>query len=147
MLSHLRSDSARSKKPHSQQPKTVVIAKAPSDIAAAAAMSDDDPDESPKANWMQLMKQKKQVKESTLARMIRVRHAVLVVQVCSRVKALNQMSLQDGILLSSIGCISDHCTLFLEGCKFHWLPQQQTHDQCLHTCNESFGAQVLRNNS
>jgi len=40
--------------------------------------------DSPKGNWMALMKQKKAEKEQGVARMIRIKHAVLVIQVGTR---------------------------------------------------------------
>lgn len=44
--------------------------------------------DSPKSSWAQLMKQKKAEKEQGVARMIRIKHAVLVIQVGTVVKWL-----------------------------------------------------------
>ena len=93
MLAQLRVGSAKAKRPPPQQPKLLVTAQTQPSGPPAAAVGDDDYDDEPKANWMQLMKQKKQAKESTIAHMIRVRHAVMVVQVRSRASCWHTLQL------------------------------------------------------
>jgi hypothetical protein len=86
MLAKLRAVSAKPRKPPVQQQQLNVSAAGaavPADDAAAAAAQDDWdglPD-SPKSNWMEVMKQKKRAKEDGIAQMIRIKHAVLIIQV------------------------------------------------------------------
>lgn len=85
MLSQLRAVSAKPKKPPArpqQQLKDINAAAAQPAAAMATADEGADVPDSPKASWMQLVKQKKQAKEDSLAHMIRIRHAVLIIQVC-----------------------------------------------------------------
>lgn len=84
LLSQLRAVSAKPKvQPQKQQQvlKDVGAAAEQPDAMTLAADDCADIPDSPKANWMQLVKQKKQEKEDSIAHMIRVRHAVLVIQV------------------------------------------------------------------
>jgi hypothetical protein len=87
MLAKLRAVSAKPRKPPPQQQQQLNVsaagAAAPADAAAAAAQDDSDglPD-SPKSNWMEVMKQKKRAKEHGIAQMVRIKHAVLIIQVC-----------------------------------------------------------------
>lgn len=85
-MARLRAVSAKPRKPPPQQVQLNVSAAgaaAPADAAAAAEAQDDWdglPD-SPKSNWMEVMKQKKRAKEDGIAQMIRIKHAVLIIQV------------------------------------------------------------------
>jgi hypothetical protein len=87
MLAKLCAVSAKPRKPPPQQQQQLNVsaagAAAPADAAAAAAQDDWDglPD-SPKSNWMEVMKQKKRAKEDGIAQMVRIKHAVLIIQVC-----------------------------------------------------------------
>lgn len=87
MLAQLRAESAKAKKPPPRQQQQLNVPAAASVQPGAQA---DDEEERPKGNWMQLMKQKKQAKEDSIAHMVRVRHAVLVIQVCSRHRGVGQ---------------------------------------------------------
>ncbi|WIA19892.1 hypothetical protein OEZ85_005792 [Tetradesmus obliquus] len=85
MMARLRAVSAKPRKPPPQQVQLNVSAAgaaAPADAAAAAEAQDDWdglPD-SPKSNWMEVMKQKKRAKEDGIAQMIHIKHAVLIIQ-------------------------------------------------------------------
>jgi hypothetical protein len=86
MLAKLRAVSAKPRKPPAQQQQLNVSAagaSAPADDAAAVAAQDnwDGLPDSPKSNWMEVMKQKKRAKEDGIAQMIRIKHAVLIIQV------------------------------------------------------------------
>lgn len=95
LLGKLRATSARRHKHKAQQPSAVAPPSGEPASAGAALTAAADggagaglllllPD-SPRASWMELVHQKRAAREDGLAHALRVKHAVLVIQVCCRV--------------------------------------------------------------
>lgn len=87
LLSKLRAVSAKPRKPAAPQQLRVSSAAAAAAAAADAEAAGPEADwedtvpDSPKSNWAELMRQKKRAKEDGIAHMIRIKHAVLIIQV------------------------------------------------------------------
>lgn len=85
LLSRLRAVSAKRRKLPHPAPQLAAVDEAggsAADTAADVFQQFDCLPDSPTGNWMQLLKQKKKARDEGIAHMIRVQHAVLVIQVC-----------------------------------------------------------------